>query len=208
VPRPPQSQPPPRSLLRIRGAVSDRSRKLLVSTWTGLPLELSSPVQVAFLPGLTAYRGKLLSRADRGTPVYAASFIRQRRIVIEQDLLSSPAVLRFILVHEFFHFVWVRLGNTSRAEYSRLLVAELVGKARGELGESSAVKKAELQPDGKLSPPSKLWRDYACESFCDSAASIFTQGPVHEGARLGKAWSKIRRQWLLQKLADRCRWAV
>ena len=205
--RPLQSQPP-RSLLRISGTVSDRSREQLVTTWTGLPLELSSPVQVAFLPDLTAHRGKLLSRADRGTPVYAASFIRQRRIVIEQDLLSSPAVLRFIFVHELFHFVWVRLGNTRRGEYSRLLMAELAGKARGELGESSAVKKAELQLDHELSPGSKLWRDYACESFCDSAASIFTEGPVHEGARLGKAWSKLRRQWLLQKLADRCRWAV
>jgi hypothetical protein len=205
--RPPPNQPH-RSLLRISGAVRTRSRNLLLTIWTGLPIEPSSPVQVAFLPELTAHRGKLLSGEDRGIPVYAASFIRQRRIVLEATLLASPASLRFIFVHEVFHFVWVRLGNKKRAEYSRLVAYEMDHKARGELGESSAVKKAELRVERQISLESQVWRDYACESFCDSAGCIFTGRSVHDGARLGKAWTAIRREWFLQNLADQRRWAV
>ena len=192
----------------LAGAISARSRNLLLSTWTGLPLEPSSPVQLAFLPELTAHRGKLLSRAGRGTPVYAATFIRQRRIVLETTLLSTPAVLRFIFAHELFHFAWVRLGNKKRAEYSCLLVHEMEQRARGELGESAAVKKAELRDQPEISPGGPLWRDYVCESFCDSAACIFGEGSVHEGVKLAKTWTVMRRDWFLQSLADGRRWAL
>lgn len=204
--RPPQNQPH-RSLLRISGAVNARSRNLLMTTWAGLPLEPSSPVQVAFLPELTAHRGKLLSGKDRGTPVYAASFIRHRRIVLENGLISNPKTLRFIFVHELFHFAWVRLGNRRRDEYSCLLADELACNARGELGESSAVKKSEFLAGRELSRQRKTWRDYVCESFCDSAGSIFT-GPVHKGRNLGKAWTARRREWFLRHLADQLRWTV
>jgi hypothetical protein len=173
-----------------------------------LPLEPSSPVQVAFLPEITAYRGKLLSGTNRGTPVYAASFIRQRRIVLETSLLSSPLVLRFMFVHELFHFAWVRLGNVRRDQYSRLLRDELDSKARGELGESSAVKKAELLVQGGLSLRQKIWSEYVCESFCDSAGSIFTDGPVHNGAKLGKDWTALRHEWFLRNLGDEFRWTI
>ena len=206
--RPLKSHQPPRSLLRISGAAGTRSRNLLIATWTGLPLEARSPVQVSFLPDLTAHRGKLLSAANQGTPVFAASFIRQRRIVLETGLRSNAAVLQFIFVHEVFHFAWVRLGNPARQEYSHLLTNELRHRARGELGESSAVKKAELHTGRELSSSSKLWRDYVCESFCDSAACLFVGGPVHDGARLGKRWSALRRDWFLGKMAGDARWAV
>lgn len=205
--RPSQNQPQP-SLLRISGTVSARSRKLLITTWIGLPLEASSPVQVAFLPELTAYRGQLLSGSNRGTPVYAASFIRQRRIVLETALLSNPAVLRFIFVHELFHFAWLRLGNARRNQYSCLLSSEIKAKARGELGESSAVKKSEFLAARNLATSSRIWRDYLCESFCDSAASIFTEGPLHEGSKLGKTWTALRREWFLPNSPRVFRWAV
>lgn len=196
----------PRNLLRINGAVSARFRKLLLTTWTGLPLNPGRPVQVAFLPELTAHRGKLLSRADRGTPVYAATYIRRRRMVLESSLLSDPAALRFIFVHELFHFVWVRLGNRTRHEYSDLLSRELARNARGELGESSLVKKAELRRH--LESSSALWRDYICESFCDSAACILTGATVHNGLKLATRWTAIRRDWFEGNLHDERRWAM
>jgi hypothetical protein len=161
-----------------------------------------------FLPELTAHRGKLLSANNRGFPVYAASFIRQRRIVLETGLLSSPALLRFIFVHELFHFAWVRLGNRRRDEYSSLLLREIEANARGELGESSAVKKAELRLQTDFCLGSRIWRDYVCESFCDSAGSIFTEGPLHKGFELGKSWAALRREWFLRNLADKFRWGV
>ena len=198
----------PRSLLRINGAGNARSRKLLFTTWTGLPFEPGRPVQVAFLPELTAHRGKLLSRADHGTPIYAATYIRRRKIVLETSLLADSAALRFIFVHELFHFVWVRLGNKTRDEYSGLLLAEIAGRARGELGESSGVKKAELREHVELSPSSALWRDYMCESFCDSAACLFTGCIVHEGPKLAKRWTAIRRDWFGKNLDDGRRWAI
>ena len=198
----------PRNLLRINGAVSARSRKLLFTTWTGLPLEAGRPVQVAFLPELSAYRGKLLSRADRGTPVYAATYIRRRRIVLETSLLADPAALRFIFIHELFHFVWVRLGNRTRDEYSELLRREMARNARGELGESSLVKKAELGRHLECSPSSALWRDYICESFCDSAASVLTGAPVHAGLKLATRWTAIRRDWFEGNRHDERRWAI
>jgi hypothetical protein len=157
---------------------------------------------------LTAHRGKLLSGADRGIPVYAASFIRQRRIVLESSLLVDRAALRFIFVHELFHFVWVRLGNRTRDEYSRLLLEEAARHARGELGESSALKKAEIGQHLEVSPCSPLWRDYMCESFCDSAACIFTGAPGHSGPELAKRWTAIRRDWFSSQLACERRWAL
>jgi len=198
----------PRNLLRINGAVNARSRNLLFTTWTGLPLEAGRPVQVVFRPELTAYRGKLLSRADRGTQVYAATYIRRRKMVLETSLLADPAALRFIFVHELFHFVWVRLGNKTRDEYSGLLLAEIARRARGELGESSAVKKAELRDDHGVLPSSALWRDYVGESFCDSAACLFTGRTVHEGPKLAKRWTAIRRDWFGKNLDDDRRWAI
>lgn len=199
---------PHRNLLRVNGAVSARSRNLLFTTWTGLPIEPGRPVQVAFLPELTAHRGKLLSGSDRGTPVYAASFIRRRRIVLEASLLDDPAALCFIFVHELFHFVWVRLGNRTRDEYSQLLLQEIARHARGELGESSAVKKAELGQHLKVSPRSPLWRDYICESFCDSAACIFTGAASQSGPKLAKRWTAIRRDWFSDKLDRERRWTA
>lgn len=204
---PPQNQRH-RSLLRISGRIGSRSRNLLIKTWTGLPLHASNPVRVTFLPKLTAHGGKLLSGTDCGTPVYAASFIRQRRIVLETGLLSTPAALRFIFVHELFHFAWLRLGNTRRAEYSTLLTRELDGKARGELGESSAVKKAEVRFERNICPQSQVWRDYLCESFCDSAACLFGGGPVHDGVKLANTWTVLRRDWFLQSLAEKRSWPV
>jgi hypothetical protein len=181
---------------------------LLFATWSGLPLELSNPVQVAFLPELTAHKDKLLSGQERGTAVYAATFIRQRRIVLESGLLARPAALRFIFVHEVFHFVWSRLGNTRRNEYVRLVAQEVASNARGELGESSSVKKEELRGDSAISSSPAVWRDYACESFCDSAAFLFTGVVVHEGAKLGKTWIAFRRKWFEQNLRDERRWTV
>jgi hypothetical protein len=198
----------PRNLLRINGVLGARCRKLLFTTWTGLPLKPGLPVQVAFWPELTAHRGNLLSRADRGTPVYAATFIRRRQIVLDTSLLEDAAALRFIFVHELFHFVWVRLGNRMRDEYSQLLLRETARNGRGELGESSLVKKAELRRHGESSPSSALWRDYICESFCDSAAYIFTGAPVHAGLKLATRWTAIRRDWFEGNLHHGGRWAI
>jgi hypothetical protein len=155
------------------------------------------PISFEVRSRLTAHRGKLLSGADRGVPVHAAAFIRQRMIVLETDLFSRPEQLCLIVVHEIFHFVWVRLGNSQRHAFVRLLTNEMQSRARGEMGESSDVKKQLLPKWAFFDSSSRLWRDYACESFCDSGAAFFSGVTTNEHFTLAGRWAKRRYAWLL-----------
>lgn len=174
-----------------RFRVPQRSHPLHIADFELLPLGVpsltGSPISVSFRPDLTVRRDRLVSRAPgRGKAVYAASFIRQRKIVFDASLLDNPRQLRFFAVHELFHFVWTRLGNPKRAEFARLLALEIERGRQGEIGESSAVSKARLKKS------SKLWRDYVCESFCDTAAWLYTGGGK---VSLASRWRERRRRW-------------
>lgn len=148
-----------------------------------------------FLPALTAHRGKLLSaRPDLGNAVYAATFIPQRRIVLEQELLADAVRLRLILTHEILHFVWRRLGNGLRSEYRNLLASECARRARGELGESAAVAKEGVTESDWISN-SRAWRHYACESFCDTGACLLNGLAAHPPFHLAKRWRERRAAW-------------
>lgn len=156
-----------------------------------------NPIYFDLRPSLSAYRGKLLFGAGIGTPVHAAAFIRKRAVVLEADLFSEADRLRSVLIHEIFHFVWARLGNRQRRAFADLLRNEMQGRARGEVGESSGVKKQSLQKRVSLGPSSRLWRDYVCESFCDSAAAFFSGETANEHFTLAERWAKRRYQLLL-----------
>jgi len=147
-------------------------------------------IAISGKPDLTVLRGKLLSgHAGRGTPVHAATFIRERRIVLESRLLHSPKQLRLILIHELFHFVWARLNNRSRNEYAALLQNERRLAAHGELGESSSVKKESLDRNVRR------WREYVCESFCDTAAWLHAGVPECEHYTLATRFRQRRAAW-------------
>jgi hypothetical protein len=122
--------------------------------------------------------------------VYAATFIRKRQIVLDQELQRQPRELRRILVHELFHFAWVRLGNPARDSFERLLVRERKKRARGELGWSAEMRKsrAGVRKVNK-------WRDYACESFCDTAAWLYSGLRRHPEFTLAKRHRKLRAEW-------------
>jgi hypothetical protein len=152
------------------------------------------------LPNLTAYRGKLLSGSGlHGIPVHAASFIRRREIVLEAELLRKPRKLRLITVHEIFHFVWARLGNRDRADYAALLWTEMSARARGELGESSDRQKSLLRT-GCLG--TAAWKFYACESFCDTAAWLYSGIRHHKEFILAARWRNLRRRWFELHFTD------
>jgi len=119
-----------------------------------------------------------------GTPVHAATFIRRREIILETQLTRKPSLLRLITVHEIFHFVWARLGNPARRSYTALLKAEAAARARGELGESSSVKKTPA-----CTP------DYVCESFCDTAAWLYAGVHHSPDFTLAARWRNFRRSW-------------
>ena len=169
------------------------------ATSTQPPVFAGGAISLELGPQLQAWRGQLLFGGTRGKAVYAASFIRERRIVLATELVASRDLFRSILLHELFHFAWVRLGNQRRNRFAELLQAELKGRARGELGESAEVYKAAIFAESKFA--GRRWRDYCCESFCDSGASLLVGPPRGFGPVLSRCWRERRFRWL----AEDCR---
>ena len=171
---------------------------MIAQTARTLPQSLSPDIQISlsFSPGLTAYRGKLLSQVHgKGTAVYAAAFVREQRIVLERALLSRPRELQLTLLHEMSHFVWVHLGNPKRSEFEAILRREIMGRAKSEIGESAEVQKIRLLSGGYNRPESSRWRDYICESFCDTAAWFYSGINNHPTFKLAERWRVFRRRW-------------
>ena len=135
---------------------------------------------------------------DRRGPVHAGSFLRERRIALDCTRAEFPR----IFVHEVAHFVWLRLGNAARLRYEEMVRAEIAARARGELGWSAEWRKEELLPvDG--AGRTRRWREYCCESFCDTAAWVYSGAMRHKEFTLAARWRRRRRAWFAEALADR-----
>jgi hypothetical protein len=145
-----------------------------------LPPLTGRPITLERSPGLRDGRG----------PVHAAAFLRERRIAID----CTAAELPRILAHELFHFVWLRAGNPARHAFERLLRAELRAGVRGELGWSAEWRKCALTPDD-IRSRSRRWREYCCESFCDTAAWLYSGVSGHPEFTLPAARRRRRRAW-------------
>jgi hypothetical protein len=152
-------------------------------------------VSLRFLPALTADRRRLYSNRPHGQAVYAGSFIRKRQIVLDRELEGQPRELARILVHELFHFAWVRLGNPARRSYEALLREEWKRRARGELGWSAESRKRGLSEPAMRVSASRSWRDYLCESFCDTAAWIYSGVRRHPEYTLAARHRNRRAEW-------------
>jgi len=147
------------------------------------------------LPALTADRRRLYSNRPHGQPVYAGSFIRKREIVLDRELERQPKELSRILVHELFHFAWVRLGNPARHSYERLVRQEWKQHARGELGWSAESRKRVLSGGALPLAGSPPWREYICESFCDTAAWLYSGVHRHPEYTLAARHRNRRAEW-------------
>lgn len=157
------------------------------------------PIRVRFAPAPRAHRGRLHSRQSPGQAVHAATFVRDRLMVLDEELLREPPELARILVHEISHFAWARLGNRVRRSWENLLRDEFGGRARGELGWSAEWRKERLvQAD--LRRRTRRWREYACESFCDSAAWLLSGGAPHAEFTLAPRRRSERRRWFERTL--------
>jgi hypothetical protein len=152
-------------------------------------------VGLSFVPALTADRRRLYSNRPHGQPVHAGSFIRKRRIVLDQELEHQPSELARVLVHELFHFAWVRLGNPTRRSYEALVREEWKQRARGELGWSAESRKLTLLKGSLHTADMASWRDYLCESFCDSAAWIYSGVRRHPEYTLAARHRNRRAEW-------------
>lgn len=161
-----------------------------------------APFTVWFLSDLRSSRRRLYSGGRIGQEVHAASSLRERRIVFDRALLSHPAELRRIVVHELFHFAWIRVGNSVRRDWELLLATEWKTGARGELGWSAEWRKLELK-SRDVRNRTRGWRDYVCESFCDTAAWLLTGAPVHDEATLGLRCAARRAVWFVDLFRTR-----
>ena len=153
---------------------------------------------IRFLPGPRVQRGKLRSGEGLGAEVHAGTFLRRREIVLDAALLSQPAELTRILTHELYHFVWLRLGNRARRSYEDLVAAECRRRVRGELGWSSEWRKGALAVRDRRER-TRRWREYVCESFCDTAAWLFRVAGRHPEFTLGQDSRRQRRAWFLSR---------
>ncbi|HYP14307.1 MAG TPA: hypothetical protein VEQ63_10325, partial [Bryobacteraceae bacterium] len=174
-------------LFRFRG----RAPKALFSR---LPKLRGARIYVCYKPSLTAHRGKLLSKSPKGAAVYAGTFLRKRRIVLEEAMLRTPRVLERIFAHEVFHFVWSKLGAPLRNSFEQMIIAELGCRARGELGWSAESLKLKLTVRDR-EERTRLWKDYLCESFCDTAGWLFGSARRYSEMTLAKRFRDARRRW-------------
>ena len=126
--------------------------------------------------------------------------MRERRILLETTLAGDPANFARIFVHELFHFAWLRLGNPRRRSYELLLAEEIAARAAGELGWSAEWRKYALAPsDRRLR--TRRWREYACESFCDSAAWLYSGRAAIRNLRCLRASGRAGARWFARSVA-------
>jgi hypothetical protein len=161
---------------RYRG-LEKRARKLL----DRLPPAAGDPIRIRFVRDLSAHG-----------PIHAGSLLRERRMLLETSLARDEFAR--IFVHELFHFVWLRLGNPRRRSFERLLAREIAAGARGELGWSAEWRKQALDASHRRRR-TRRWREYVCESFCDSAAWIYAGAGRHPEFTLAASFRSGRRQW-------------
>jgi hypothetical protein len=167
------------------------------------PQVCGRPIRITFRTSLRAHRGKLFSGGGApGKEVHAGSFLRQRRIVLDAALKAQPAELGRILTHELFHFAWLRLGNPMRKSYEELLRDELGHRVQGELGWSAESAKERLTR-GDSTRRTRRWREYVCESFCDSGAYLLSKRKRHTEFTLPGSARRARRAWFVQAQLSR-----
>jgi hypothetical protein len=165
-------------------ALAGRMRPLL----RRLPPLEGAPIRIATHKGLR----------DRHGAVHAGSLLRQRQIVFD----CARSEFGRIFVHEVFHFVWLRLGNRFRFAFEELLAGECLAGIPGELGWSSEWRKQRLLASD-LRLRSRRWREYCCESFCDTAAWIYGGPKRHEEYTLPRARRAARRAWFRNSMEGR-----
>jgi len=115
-----------------------------------LPRLVGDPIRVEIRPSLGSH--------------LAGASIPHRLILLDVSVLARRGEFERILIHELFHFAWVRLSNQQRVAWEQVLAGELRKRIKGELGWSAEWRKNILTgADPRLRTPK--WRRYACESF-------------------------------------------
>jgi hypothetical protein len=150
------------------------------------PRLVGDPIRVEIRPSLGSH--------------LAGASIPRRLILLDAAVLAQRGEFERILIHELFHFVWVRLSNQQRVAWEQVLAGEVRNRVKGELGWSAEWRKEILtRADAQLRTP--RWRRYACESFCDSAAWMFAGLREHDEFTLAAASRRLRRRWFAEQFS-------
>ncbi len=152
-----------------------------------LPALQGAPIRIGVARGLRDCYGD----------VHAGSFPRERRMVFD----CAPAEFPRIFTHELFHFVWMRMSNAARRSYEELLRGERLAGTPGELGWSAEWRKTALEARDARTR-SRRWREYCCESFCDTAAWLYSGVQRHGEFTLPARARKLRRAWFAQAMGN------
>jgi hypothetical protein len=160
--------------------------------------QVGTPPALRGIPIKVRYKANLRDTARN--PAHASTFIRQRLIILDIDLKNDPEELHRVLLHEQFHFVWVRLGNPLRLSWEALLRSEWQSGSRGETGWSAEWRKRNLS-DRDVEHRTRTWREYCCESFCDTAAWIL--GGSENEVTLAARHRRERKTWYARNLNGR-----
>jgi len=136
-------------------------------------------------------------RPSLGMHIAGAS-IPKRLILLDAAVFARHGEFERVLIHELFHFAWVRLSNRRRRGWEQVLVRELHENIPGELGWSAEWRKDTLARADILRRTPR-WRRYACESFCDTAAWLFAGLSAHDEFTLAHRTRRLRRQWFHQE---------
>jgi len=85
--------------------------------------------------------------------------------------------------------------------YERLVAGELGRSALGELGWSAEWRKGKLVRRDRTAR-TRRWREYCCESFCDTAAWVYAGVERHEEFTLATRLRAARRKWFARNGLD------
>lgn len=132
-----------------------------------------------------------------GNPADASTWIRNRLILLDTELAADQPKRHSILLHEYFHFVWVRLGNPKRFAWENFINAQDASPYLGEAGWSAQWRKQKLHPEDAESR-SRRWREYCCESFCDTGARLYSSDKSEN--TLSALPLRKREQWFREVL--------
>jgi len=153
-----------------------------------LPALSGAAIRVEWVRGLRDIRG----------PVHGGAFLRERRMAFDCPVREFPR----IFVHETAHFLWLRLGNPTRRSWEEIVRSELRAGGRGELGWSAEWRKTALRPLD-MRTRTRRWREYCCESFCDTAAWLYSGVGGHPEFTLTPQLRRVRAQWFSRIVASR-----
>ena len=121
--------------------------------------------------------------------------------MLDEQMLRTPRVLERIFVHEVFHFVWSKLRNELRCSYEDMVIDEFENNTLGELGWSAESMKLQLTKWDRKKR-TRRWKDYICESFCDTAGWLFGSARQYSEMTLGREERDARRRWFREHVID------